>query len=160
MTALATRLRRCVVLAALFGIAAFVVGLMPGRQFYASECAQFMFTTEHHGGHCPVTLVSTVRAGSAFQLGFILATLAYGVALYARPRVGVAFGWSLFGVVAAAGAVVTWVIGLGQIFDVGEALWTVPLMYTLLGAMATMTVIAGLVAAFTNLREMPTARLR
>ena len=163
MTDLERRLRRIVLLVALFGIAAAIAGMFPGEQVFddANNCFGHAFGgLFSHGGEVACTasytkLVATRAAGGLPLVMFVGAELAYGAIVIQSPSRWVALGWTVWtgiGLVVWFGA--TFKLDL---FSHTARLPAETITYTLLGAMLLLICPIALVVGFASKRTAPGA---
>lgn len=160
MTALARRIRRCVVIAALLGVAAGIAGMLPGHQHFADSRDCFgiglstLFGIEHppHAPCEPVydKLVGESPAGG-YQLAlYIAVVLACGGFVYRRPSRANAFGWSVLAIFIGA-AWIAATFSLGHMFEQTKVLPAARVTEVLFGSMMVVVVpITMLVALIGN----------
>lgn len=122
MSPFARRIRRCVVIAMLFGLAAGVCGVLPGRHLYLSD-----------GGE----LLTAHAAGGPLFFVYLVIVLGYGAMLYRDPSRAAAIGWTAFALII--GLVLTLLaLGDGDNFARVQQLWPVRAMLFAFGGMLLM----------------------
>lgn len=144
MNPLARRLRRCVVIAMLLGIAAAIAGMLPGERHWtdSNDCfgigMSTLLSTEHprHDACEPKydKLAGDSPAGGEDLVAYIAIVLAAGVYLYRKPTRKNAFGWSLLSVLGGA-AWATASFNLDNMFEHTEMLPAAHVMELTFGAM-------------------------
>ena len=144
MTDLERRLRRIVRSVALLGVAAAIVGMVPGKHL------DDIYTVEY-----------AAPVGGVPLLLLIGATLLYAALLYVSPRRGVALAW-------AAWAALGLLTALGMAWNNHplsgtDASWAAPAMHTLVAAMLVLVFPVTWIVALTSRAQptpaSPTARL-